>query len=193
MRPVPSSIAARVMRAAEPIAERGLDQTKIEDIAEVTGVPKATLYYYFAGKEEVLAFLLIDLLATMTDAVAIAVDGDGSARERLAGAVRAQVGMMADQPMVWLALLSERGRAGRIPEIAQALASAFYQPVERLLAEGVEDGSLRAVPARRVTAMAIFGAVTVSGLAHLMAGEALPVDLADQVVSLLLDGVRGGS
>ena len=91
MRTVPTSIAAKLPRAAELIAERGLDQTKIEELAEVTGIPKATLYYYFAGKEEILVFLLRDLLTQVADAVAIGAESEGTAAERLAMVVRAQL------------------------------------------------------------------------------------------------------
>ncbi len=49
-------IADRLPAAAALSAERGLNDTKIEDVAAATGVPEATLYYYFAGKEDILAF-----------------------------------------------------------------------------------------------------------------------------------------
>jgi len=45
MRKLPSKLASKLYGAAELIADRGLDATKIEDIAEATGIPKATLYY----------------------------------------------------------------------------------------------------------------------------------------------------
>ena len=51
MREIPSQIADRLSAAAELFAERGLNDTKIEDIAAATGIAKATLYYYyFAGQ-----------------------------------------------------------------------------------------------------------------------------------------------
>ncbi len=37
----------------------------MEDLAEVTGVPKATLYYYFEGKEAILAHLFGQFLAEL--------------------------------------------------------------------------------------------------------------------------------
>lgn len=58
MRKIPAQISERLPAAAELFAERGLNDTKIEDVAATTGIAKATLYYYFAGKEEILAFLL---------------------------------------------------------------------------------------------------------------------------------------
>ncbi|HET9733531.1 MAG TPA: TetR/AcrR family transcriptional regulator [Acidimicrobiales bacterium] len=190
MRTVPTSIAAKLPRAAELIAERGLDQTKIEELAEVTGIPKATLYYYFTGKEEILVFLLRDLLTQVADAVAIGAESEGSAAERLAVVVRAQLEVMADQPAVWRALIADLGRAARMPELAAALVSAYYAPLERLLTEGAADGSLRAVEDPAATSMAIFGAATVAGLHHLLAGEPLDAErMASQVIAFVLRGV----
>ena len=189
MRPVPTSIASRLTPAAELFAERGLEQTKIGDVAEATGIPKATLYYYFAGKEDILAFLLRDGLVAMADAVAVAADGVGDARDRLIGVLTAQLQVMADQPAVCRALIADLGRAGRIPDIAQAISDAFYGPVDRLLREGAQDGSLRAVADPVAAAVAIFGAVTISGLSHLVLARGVPVG---QVVGLLTDLLMGG-
>ena len=50
MRRIPRQIADRLPAAADLFAEKGLNDSKIEDVAAATGVPKATLYYYFAGK-----------------------------------------------------------------------------------------------------------------------------------------------
>ncbi len=190
MRPVPSAIAAKLPKAADLFAERGLDQTKIEDLADATGIPKATLYYYFAGKEEILSFLLRDLLTQVADSVAIALEIDGTSRDRLGAVVRAQLEAMAEQPSVWRALMADLGRAGRMPEIAAAVAAAYYTPVQQLLEEGAADGSLRAVEDKGATAMAIFGAGTVVGLHFLMAGQPLEADsLARQVTEFVLHGV----
>ena len=190
MRVVPTSIAQRLTPAAELFADRGLDQTKIEEIADATGVPKATLYYYFSGKEDLLAFLLRDALAAMADAVAIAADGDGDARHRLSHVLTAQLDVMAQQPAVCRALIADLGRAGRIPDIAQAIADAYYRPIERLLHEGAEEGSLRAVDDPTAAAVAIFGAVTISGLSHLVLAGGVPVpQVVRQLTGLLLGGL----
>ena len=190
MRPVPSSIATRLKAAAVPIAERGLDQTKIEDIAAAAGIPKATLYYYFAGKEEILSFLLTDLLTEVAGAVAVACDAPGTAQERLVGVMTAQLQIMATQPAVCQALMADLGRAGRVPEIAEALAGAFSTPLQNLLAEGAADGSLRPVEDAVVVAGVIFGAVTITGLHYLVSG--VPIDaegLAKQLADVVLQGL----
>jgi len=193
MRPVPTSIAAKVARAAELFAERGFEQTKIDDIAEVTGVPKTTLYYYFAGKAEILVFLQRDLIVEVADAVSIAVDGDGTAAERLRAVVRAQLQVMADRPAAWRAFVADLGRATQLPELVEVLDTAYYRPVQGLLREGTEDGSLRPVADEATVAMAVFGAATMAGLHHILAGDALDVDrIADQVTGIVVGGLAAG-
>lgn len=190
MREVPTMIAAELPLAAGLIAEQGLDQAKVEDLAEVTGIAKATLYYYFADKEEILVFLLRDMLTQVGDAVAIAAETPGNAAERLVGVIEAQIQVMTEQPSVWRALMAELGRAGRMPEIADALANAYYMPVQRLLDDGAADGSLRAVDDPAATATAVFAAVTVAGLHLLMSGQTINSQaLAASVSTFVLRGV----
>lgn len=192
MRAVPSSIAARLPAAAALFAERGLDATKIEEVAAATGVPKATLYYYFSGKEEILAFLFHDTLRHMADQVRLAAEQDGTAAERLVSVVRAQLTVMSEQPAVCRALLGELGRAGRMPAIAGALRDAYHEPVARVLREGATDGSLAAVADVDAAALVIFGAVTVTGLSHLVGGDSIAVEAASHALAtVLLDGLRG--
>jgi TetR/AcrR family transcriptional regulator len=192
VREVPSSIAARLPAAADLFAERGVDSTKIEEVAAATGVPKATLYYYFSGKEEILAFLFQDTLHYMADQVRLAAEQDGTAAERLVGVVSAQLTVMGEQPSVCRALLGELGRAGRMPAIAEAIRDAYHAPVVKLLREGATDGSLADVVDVDAAALIIFGAVTVTGLSQLVDGDSIAVGEASRALAkVLLDGLRG--
>ncbi len=190
MRELPVQLATKLYGAAELIADQGLDNTKIDDIAEASGVPKATLYYYFTGKEEILAFLLKDLLTAIAGDVAVAVSAEGPASERLAGVVRAQLGVMLRNPAPCRALVGDLGRATRLPELAAALSAAFYEPVEKLLREGAEDGSLRPAEDPMSEAVMIFGTVTVAGLMEAIMGAHREMEtIANGVARLLLDGL----
>jgi AcrR family transcriptional regulator len=170
MRQVPDKLASKLYGAAELIAERGLEDAKIDEIADAAGIPKATLYYYFSGKEEILAFLLNDMLKLIASEVGDAVKSPGTARERLESAVEAQLKVMLQHPSVCRALVGDLGRATRLPELAIALQAAFHQPIEDLLNEGVTDGSLRQVADPATVALGIFGAITVAGLSAAVEG-----------------------
>jgi AcrR family transcriptional regulator len=190
MRTVPDQISGRLEPAATVFANRGFDHTRIEDLAEATGIPRATLYYYFAGKEEILGFLLRRMLSLVADAVAAASAGPGTARDRLTGVVRAYLGVMAEHPDCHRALAADIGRAGRIPELALSVQQGFHQPVRALLAEGEADGSLRRCDDPETTASAVYGAVLLAGLHFLVADNCLDPDrVAPQVSDLLLAGL----
>lgn len=194
MRELPTQLAGKLYAAAKLIADQGLDNTKIDDIAAASGVPKATLYYYFAGKEEILAFLLNDLLTLIAGDVAVAVDAPGLARDRLAGAIRAQLSVMLRNPAPCRALIGDLGRATRLPALAAALNTAFFAPVERLLREGADDGSLRPVQDRLGVAVTIFGAMTIPGLMHAVENTGADIDdVAAAVCDTVLIGLAAES
>ena len=190
MRGVPDGIAERLDGAAQVFADHGFDQTRIEQLAEATGIPRATLYYYFAGKEDILAWLLRRMLAEMAEAVAVAAAGPGTARDRLEAVLRAKVEVQARHPATCRALMADLGRAGRIPEIAAAIQEAFHQPVRRLLAAGETDGSLRPVGDPETTASAVYGAITMAGAHYLVADNRLdPERVATEVTTFILAGL----
>lgn len=191
MRRLPATLARQIYAAAEPIADHGLDHTKIDDIADATGVPKATLYYHFAGKEEILSFLFAEMLSLVEGEVAVAAAAPGSACDRLTAVVKAQVKAMFDHPAVCRALLGEFGRASSLPEIAAAIRNAFHIPIERLLRDGERDGSLRHLENPADAATAVFGAVTFNALNHLVEHDQDdPQAVASAALDVLITGLR---
>jgi AcrR family transcriptional regulator len=191
MRQVPGWVAERLEAAAAVFADRGFEATRVEDLAEATGVPRATLYYYFAGKEDLLAWLLRRALTVEAEAVTEAASGPGDARSRLERVVRARLGIMAANPSTCRALMTESGRVGRIPEISAAIERGFYAPLRRLLAEGAGDGSLRPVEDAETVVAALYGAVTFAGLHYLLADNRLDAErVAAEVCTLVLCGLE---
>jgi AcrR family transcriptional regulator len=183
-------MAERLDAAAWVFADQGFDQTRIEDLAEATGIPRATLYYYFAGKEDILAWLLRRMLVDMAQVVAVASSGVAPARDRLAAVVRAEIDVMARHPATCRALLADLGRAGRIPEISAAIQAAFHHPVRRLLAEGEADGSLRPVGDPETTASALYGAITTAAAHFLVADNRLDTErVTTEVTTFVLAGL----
>jgi len=193
-RKLPSKIASQLYAAAELIADRGLEATRMEDISEATGIPKATLYYHLEGKNAVLEFLLADLLDLIGGAVAVATSGRGTASERLRAAISAQISVMLEHPHLCRALVGDLNRATRLPDLARALEAAFLGPIQQLLEQGVADGSLRRVDDPATAASSIFGAVTMTGLSVAASGHpgraALDAtSLSEWIYRLLAHGV----
>jgi TetR/AcrR family transcriptional regulator len=164
MRPLPTPMRSKMLAAADLFADQGLDATKMEDVAAATGVPKATLYYYFEGKEEILSFLFAEILDEVTHAIRGAVETKGDAAERLSNAIEAHLGVFERFPTASRALQFDLGRAARMPHIAERVKTAFVEPVHDLLVEGARDGSLRQLGDPWLVATAILGAITTTGI-----------------------------
>lgn len=189
MKRLPDGMREKVLTAAELFAESGLDATKMEDVAARTGVPKATLYYYFEGKEDILAFLFSEILQELEDSVTAATSGGGTAAECLRRVITAHVQVVARYPAASRTLQFDLGRAARIPHIADRTEAAYQGPVRRLLVAGAKDGSLRPVAHPRTVATAILGAVSTVAVSTLTVGEPRRVD---RVVEDLLDFIMTG-
>jgi AcrR family transcriptional regulator len=180
----------KVLAAAELFAENGLDATKMEDVAAATGVPKATLYYYFAGKEEILTFLFNEILDEVAKATDEALKTDGTGADRLRAAIVGHLRIFEEYPAASRALQFDLGRAARTPLIDERIEAAYRGPIRTLLEQGAADGSLRQVEHPRLIAVAILGAVTTVGINAISLGHARSLEeIADDVIGFVLEGV----
>jgi len=53
----------------EVFSRKGFDGTRIAEIAEASGLPKANVYYYFSSKEEIYTAIIARLIAGWDDAL----------------------------------------------------------------------------------------------------------------------------
>jgi AcrR family transcriptional regulator len=191
MRTVPDAMADKLMSTAGELVA-SWDDVRIDDIAATSGVPRATLYYYFSSKEDVLAFLLRRMLDRLTESVADADDEAMAVPERLAAVVRAQLAHLAEYPATAQLLTSNLGKAGKLPDIAAAINASFHEPVRRLLVLGGAEGSIRPVDPE-LAATALYGAVTVVGLRCLVIEGGIDVAaVSEQILPMFWSGLRPG-
>jgi TetR/AcrR family transcriptional regulator len=192
LRSLPTSIAEKLSAGAALFAQSGLEGTTMEDIARATGIPRATLYYYFEGKEDLFAYLVKLGLQAVEREVARALETEGSAADQLAEVIKAQIRVMNRDPEVARAMFAELGRAERMPHVAAAVDAAYSAPVASLLAAGAADQSMRDVEDVHETAMAIFGAVVMAGYQYLVRDRPVPERTVHRLVQLALHGIGEG-
>jgi TetR/AcrR family transcriptional regulator len=187
-RTVPGGLADKLTSAAAGFAS-AFDEVRMEDIATASGIPRATLYYYFAGKDDVLAFLLRSMLDDLRISVATALEAKGDTRARLDAVVRAQLAHLAANPAASQLLLMNLGRAGRLGQIASGIDAGFHAPVRHILTGGVATGELVDIDIE-VTATAIYASVTFVGLQSLLVTGGIDVDgTADRLFPVFWEGV----
>jgi AcrR family transcriptional regulator len=191
IRPLPDELADRIDLAAPVFADNGLDATRIDDLAKATGIPRATLYYYFPGKEHILAHLLSRTLRQMTAKLSDVAAEPGTGRERLARLVREHLVFIGEHGPTYRLLFAELGRAASLVDIAAGVDLAILSPIRQALRDGNNDGSLRVDDVSAASSV-VYGTVLVTGMQHLLLGNKGDLgDRAEAVSKVILRGIGG--
>jgi TetR/AcrR family transcriptional regulator, cholesterol catabolism regulator len=179
-----------ILAAASRVFRRkGFAATGMRDVAAELGMTAGNLYYYFAGKQEILAFCqeatLDELLSRAGGIVAL----DLPAAERLALLVRAHVTCLNETYPGSLAHLEIEALA---PARRAPLASKrrrYERTIGALIAAGVASGELRAVDPRLAT-LALLGALNWTVKWFSPDGALGAAAVGDEFAHLFLDGLR---
>ncbi|MEV3936648.1 helix-turn-helix domain-containing protein [Glycomyces sp. NPDC049804] len=163
--------------AADEFAERGLDAS-VADIARRAGVGKGTVFRHFANKDELIAAILIDRMAALSDlgeALHGADDAEAALREFLTAAAMQR----QERDLSFLAVASES-----MPEVGRA-RDRMMTAVERLVARARERGAVRG----DVTGADVFLLMCAPNYVAGYVPNASP-DLWRRYLALILDGLR---
>ncbi|HEY6534101.1 MAG TPA: TetR/AcrR family transcriptional regulator [Acidimicrobiales bacterium] len=186
MRTVPEDIAQKLVAGADRLTV-GFEDVRMDDIARASGIPRATLYYHFPSRQDVLTFLHDAMLSAYRETVFA--DDIGPARERLTRLFDRLLGHVARHPGMALILISNLGQLGKLTELATATFDPLVSHVEQILADGVRAGEVREIDVTHT-------AVAISMLANTAATRALiseqlgqPELISEWLVALLWDGV----
>jgi AcrR family transcriptional regulator len=179
----------QILKAAvQVIAEKGLCDTGIKDVADRAGTSPALVIYYFGKKDvllaEALAFAEERFYAVTADAVAEL----ASARDRLVQLVRCScsVGEAEDDFEEWVLWLDLWARAPRDPDVAkdrQAMDQRWRTTIGEIVRQGQAGGEFAPVDADD---FALRLAALIDGLAILVVlGD--PAVSRDRMFDLVMD------
>jgi AcrR family transcriptional regulator len=165
--------------AAALVSQRGLHAVAMSQIAEETGIGRATLYKYFSGVEEVLVAWHERQIAAHLDYLAEIASRPSSPGERLQAVLEAYALIAHEHHGTELAAVLHRGA-----HVARA-QHELNRFIRDLLAQGARNGDLRSdVPPDELARYCI-GA--------LGAAAALPSRAAvRRLVAVTLGGLRSG-
>ena len=135
---------------------------RLEDIATLIGSARATLYYHFSGRDELVAFLLEEHLRVAAETIELAVTTPRPPVVQLRSAITALVGFLG-QPGVCAGLLSFAGATGRLGTLMAAKDAMLAAPLRKLLDAGVATDQFT-INDSRDAANAILGAALIATL-----------------------------
>ncbi|GAA2414996.1 TetR/AcrR family transcriptional regulator [Actinomadura vinacea] len=183
---------AAIMRSAREIfAERGYHAASIRDIAKGAGLSLSALYYYYAGKQELLHALLEDALADCFRSCEQALDAAGDDPvARLGAFVQATVEYRVRRPVD--SLLGLREIRNLEPERLEQFVER-RDALPRLLGEIIGDGVARGVfgtPYPDEAQRAILAMCNAVAQWYQPSGDLTVTDLVDRYVYLSLTLVQ---
>jgi AcrR family transcriptional regulator len=178
-----------VLRAAIDLFNRkGYDATSIGDVAEELGVTKSAVYHHVPSKEHLLSAALDEALAGLEAAVDAAVEGEGSAYERLRGVVRRSVEVLVDhQPAVTL-LLRVHGNT-ETENAALLRRRRIDTRLAALVGQAADEGALRADLDPDLVSRLLFGMINSLVEWYRPSGPVDVGQLADAVTAIAFEGL----
>ncbi|HTE61329.1 MAG TPA: TetR/AcrR family transcriptional regulator [Solirubrobacteraceae bacterium] len=190
---------AEVLRAAQRVfEEHGYAGATIERIAAEAGVSRVTLHRRGLTKDALLGELVASATEDYRRAMWPALTGEGTGAERLAHALEALCASAEEHMALLVALRAQTdGVFHRDDEEEEALTrTVFTEPLEKLLRDGIADGSLRDVDPLE-TATVLFNLVGWTYI-HLRTGHGWKPERArratlDPVLNGLLAPTTGGA
>ncbi|MEQ8269192.1 MAG: TetR/AcrR family transcriptional regulator [Parvibaculum sp.] len=172
----PAEIMAAGLRL---FAERGFAATRLEDVAEVAGVSKATIYLYFDSKSDLFAAIVRDIATPRFDEIERLVDTyDGTSADLISLLIARLRDITATTQLPALAkvILAE---AGNFPEIRDfyrdQIAMRGFANIARIIRRGIERGEFRNCDADAATQNIIFP-ILMNALARNTFGELPQLD-----------------
>lgn len=166
MKRPPDDLVEKLLAVSDQLTGTDLN-VSVDDIAKMANVPRATLYYYFSGKEDLLSFFLSDKLHRVSVAIGKAVAGEGTVVERLEDTLVAIMGAMMDHPAICTEMPGAIKEAAKYSEVMNEAEKVILAPISELLLEGKASGQL-AMTDVNTTAIALMGAVNMVAMFQLV-------------------------
>jgi AcrR family transcriptional regulator len=178
-----------ILRAAGKAFRRhGFAGTGMREIAREARLSSGNLYYYFHGKDELLAFCQDHALDRLLAEVRLARRAERRAPDRLQRLIRAQVNCMLDDLAGAAAHLEVDALRPPIRSRILRKRQRYEHALRRIIQEGVRAGELQAAdPA--LAARAILGAVNWSARWFRPEGSRSPSEIGNQFAELLIHGL----
>lgn len=157
------------------IAERGLSELRVGDVAEHADIALGTFYSYFTSKDELVAAIVSEALAALTDALA-------ELGEQMEPAEAFSIGV---RRFIRLAV-TDRGLARLLVGLHGAeslLETVVWERSERIMVRGVEAGDFRVENLQMSLSVAVAGVFVT--LQRVLDGAEQPSSAEQCAVALL--------
>jgi AcrR family transcriptional regulator len=182
---------AEIFAAAVRIfRQKGYHAASMQDLADAVGLQKASLYYYFSSKEDLLLTVYERLTGAFTRQLAQVVDAPLDPAEKLRLAVETHIVALGEQLDLFTVYLNEQKFLnGRPRARIRAEIEKHAELLESILREGIDAHEFRECNVT-ITARAIIGMCNWIYQWYSPEGKLTPREIAVIFSDMVIDGVR---
>lgn len=184
---IPDEMAARLWEAASRVLSSDTDLS-VNTVSTETGIPRATVYYYFSGRADLAGFYADHLVDLAAEAAAKAAAEPGAVPERLRAALLAIYEPPLGAPVASATLLTVLGSSGDLIPQLISFRERGFDVIRDLLMDGIADGSLE-VDDIDIALTTMFGALEMVALTQLGQSASIDLDSVAASVNILMRGV----
>ena len=130
--------------AAEVIRERGLENTRVVDVAERAGTSAPAVLYWFASKGELLTVALTAAEENFYEQLDTSLAALGSGRERLVRLIESASGTGDYDATLWIDLWAKALRDEELAGIREQLDSRWRETIAAIVRDGQAAGEFGA-------------------------------------------------
>lgn len=174
--------------AVKAFAQYGYHGASMEDIAQMVGVKKRALYYYFPSKDELLFVILQHYCEAMIEDLESILPTSDRPTEKLREAFGHHLAALANH-VEWFSVFLNEAKYLEEPHRKQiiALRDRYEQLIRRLIVEGMDRGELRPLNPKLV-------GFTLLGVINWMfqwyrPDESTPEELASALWDIVYEGI----
>lgn len=171
-------------------AKQGFAETDVQEIADLVGVGKGTIYRYFPGKDVLFLSAVDFAMRQLTEAVNRAAASAEHPLDRIAAGVRAYLSFFNEHPEAAKLLIHERAHfRDRMTPTYFVHREANMAPWRALIQDLIRQGVIRDVPVERVV-NAISNLVYGTMFTNYFSGSNSPLsDQCDDILDVLYHGI----
>jgi len=126
--------------AIKLFAEKGYENTGIEEITAVAGVAKGSLYYHFETKEELFDLLLEEGIKLLNNSIEIKCRHCINALDKLKAIIKVQIKtLIRYEEFVTVVINNTLGETPRTKKCQKAVDN-YIEKIKEVIKEGIEEG-----------------------------------------------------
>ncbi len=179
--------------ALRHFSQKGYAATSLREVSEDAFTTKPMIYYYFGSKEGLYASIVRQILEEMADGIRSHLPAEAPLQEQAMAFCENYLDHFLQQEEIIALVLREVFGLGGVPmaEFSQALGERVRQPLDSILARGMETGVFK-TDSVGACATAITGILNMFILAHVFGGAEIDKRAPLQQVRYYLAGLCRG-